>query len=424
MKITQVARRFTPRAWGGTETVILETSRELVAKGHETHLVCPNALDSSRADEIDGLRVERVPYFYPYLGLRKNDRQALDFKGGNMFSFALMRRLLSQPAPDVFHVHTGKRIGGIVRTVAQRRGVPYVVTIHGGFSDVPQQERESWTAPTQGTLEWGKVLGWWVGSRRVLLDAAAVICVGESEATSLEREIPGANVVHIPNGVHPEAFGWGCGQEFRWSHAIPERSRILLHVARIDRQKNQGFSLRLLRSVLPTCPRAHLVLIGPVTDPSYEAEIRRDVVDMGLEGRVTVIPGLPHGGQELLDAYRAADVFLLPSLHEPFGITILEAWAAGLPVVASRVGGIPGFVQDGWDGLLFDPDDLAGASERLGRLLQDQRMADRLASTGRANARHRFSWQVISRQIEALYEEILEGSTSARPRGVVYGGAA
>jgi glycosyltransferase involved in cell wall biosynthesis len=414
MKITQVARRFTEKAWGGTETVILETSRRLLADGHETQVLCPAALDSCGPDEIGGLGVERVPYFYPYLGLSPEGRRALDLKGGNMFSFALWRRLMTAPAPDLFHLHTGKRIGGIVRTVARRRGVPYVVSIHGGYSDVPDEERSAWTEPTRGTFEWGKALGWWVGSRRVLEDAAAVLCVGENEADRLREALPSGNVVHLPNGVDPQRFRSGDGDAFRRRHGIPEGRRIVLNVARIDPQKNQRFAVEAFARLKATDPDAHLVLVGHVTNPGYRSLVDEEVRKRGLGSRVTLIPGLAPSGGELLGAFHAADVFFLPSLHEPFGITLVEAWATGLPVVASRVGGIPRFVEDGRDGLLFDLGNPAAAAAHLSSVLSNPGLARRLGDVGRAKAKGRFSWDRITGDLASLYAGVIRTHWRAR----------
>lgn len=414
MNVTQVSRRFTRRSWGGTETVVLETSRRLLAAGHETRLVCPNALDSRASETVEGLSVERVPYFYPYFGLSSEDRDALDRKGGNMFSASLFWRLMRQPAPDVYHLHTGKRIGGIVRTVARLRRVPYVVSIHGGVADVPADERATWTEPTQGAFEWGKALGWLVGSRRVLEDAAAVICVGRREAELLREALPRTRVLHLPNGVDVERFGHGSRSAFRERFGIPERARLIASVGRIDPQKNQLGAVEVLDSVRHAHPDAHLLLVGHVTDPAYRARVEERVREKGLESRVTLIPGLDARSDELVGAYRAADLFLLPSLHEPFGIAIVEAWAAGIPVVASRVGGIPGFVEHGTDALLYAPDRLDEAARLVGRVLSDASLATRIAEAGAAEAVLQFGWDRITRELLSVYRSVIAARGTGR----------
>jgi glycosyltransferase involved in cell wall biosynthesis len=426
LKITQIARRFTPRSWGGTETVVLETGRRLLAAGHETHVVTTNALDDRPSERIRGLSVQRVPYFYPYLGLDREAKEALDMKAGNMFSFALMRKLMRDPAPDVYHLHTGKRIGGIVRTVARRRGVPYVVTLHGGFADVPADERARWTEPTQGALEWGRLLGWLVGSRRVLQDAAAVICVGENEAEALRARIPGAHVIHLPNGVDTERFQKGDGDAFRERFGIPRDRRLILTLGRIDRQKNQRLAVRTLERVLAGDPDAHLLMVGHVTDPEYRAQVEEDVRRLGLESRVTLIPGLQAESEELSGAFHASDVFLLPSVHEPFGVVVVEAWAAGLPVVASRVGGIPGFAEHGRDVLFFESGSADEAAAALLELLSDRARADELAARGRAKALNRYSWDRITDDLVDIYRDVTlsAGAGTSSPPGRTLGEAA
>jgi glycosyltransferase involved in cell wall biosynthesis len=123
---------------------------------------------------------------------------------------------------------------------------------------------------------------------------------------------------------------------------------------------------------------------------------------------VTIIPGIPSDSPDLVDAYHAADVFLLPSVHEPFGIVILEAWSAGLPVIASRVGGIPYFVSDGEDGLLFEPEDGSTLLKAYQALVADQALVLRLGAAGRKKAREEYDWDVITKKLVGIYEEVIQ----------------
>ncbi len=407
MNIVHVPRRFVQSHWGGTETVILETCRRLVHMGHETQIICPNALGTEKREIVDGIQVVRVPYFYPYFGLKAEKRELLDLKGGNLFSFALMKALNNEPGLDLIHLHTAKRTGGIGRYVALRRRIPYVVSLHGGMFDVPTAEASTWTEPTRGTLEWGKLLGWWVGSRRVLDDAAAIICVGEEERIQTQSRYPTKKVVHLPNGVDPDRFAQGEGRRFRHSHGIEEDSFLLLTVGRIDPQKNQLFVARLIPELATIHERIHYLVIGPVTNEEYGRELDAYIAQSGLHQRITIIRGLPAGGQALADAYHAADAFVLPSIHEPFGIVILEAWAAGLPVMASRVGGILSFVVSGQDGFLFPSNDARSIVDAFRFLVQHPDEAKAWAESGKRKARTEYGWDVIVGRLVALYQDAI-----------------
>lgn len=414
MKTVQVARRFALDDWGGTETVILETSKSLLRLGHPTQVLCTLATATRTHDTIEGVQVRREPYFYPYFGLSEASRDRLDKKGGSPFSFSLLRRLSQVPKLDLIHTHVGNRLGGIVRYVAARRQIPYVVSIHGGLFDVPPGEAQSWTAPARGSVEWGKILGLWVGSRRLFQDASAILCVSAREAELTRERYPSTRVEHFPNGVDPARFSAGDRTGFRAKHRIDPDARVLGTIARIDRQKNQLMLVETLAELRAAVPAAHLLLVGNPTDAAYYDKLLESVRAGGLEPHVTIIPGLPGGSQELADAYSAADVFVLPSIHEPFGIVILEAWCAGLPVIASRIGGIPWFVEDGRDALLFDP---ARPQQWLGTavsLLSDEQRARALAEAGKKKAAERFSWEQIAKRLVGIYEDARRDCRSAR----------
>lgn len=407
MRILQIPRRFVKEDWGGTETVILETSKCLTAMGHHTQIVCPDILATTREEHIEGICVKRFPYFYPYYGISKDARKILDKRGGNIFSFALMRQLRRMPA-NIFHLHTGKRIGGLASYIARRRNIPFVISLHGGVYDVPQQQRESWTSPTKGAIEWGKFLGLWVGSRSVLQNAAAIICVGQKEHEEVQKRFPHKRTLFLPNGVDIAHFSQQCRAEnFREKHHIATNKKVMLQVGRIAPQKNQLFSVELVKEIRKK-HNAHLVLIGPVNDHIYFAKIQKYIRENNLNEHVTIIPGLQAKSVELLEAYHTCQLFLLPSIHEPFGIVILEAWAAQKAVVASNVGGIPSFVTSQKNALLSKVNDKKQFLTAIDKIMNDTNYAKNLAENGFREAQQKYSWQKITRDLVSLYQSVIK----------------
>jgi glycosyltransferase involved in cell wall biosynthesis len=181
-------------------------------------------------------------------------------------------------------------------------------------------------------------------------------------------------------------------------------------MGRIDPQKNQHFVVDAFPQLLRLVPDAHLVFIGHVTNEPYCEELRRRIGELDQPQRVTVITGLDAGSTDLVDAYHAADVFVLPSLHEPFGIVILEAWAAGRPVVASRVGGVASLVADSEDGLLFDAHDQQGFLRACTAILDRPEYRRQLADRGQRKARQQYGWDTITRRLLEIYEEVVRES--------------
>ncbi|MFK7845582.1 MAG: glycosyltransferase family 4 protein [Rhodothermales bacterium] len=406
MKIIQVPRRFVASEWGGTETTILQTSRALRSSGHDVQIFTSCALSRHRQENIQGVPVRRFSYTYPFFGLSDQEKVQMDKKGGNLLSLPLLWSLVREPGVDLLHAHTGKRVGGMVRTAARMRKIPYVVTLHGGFFEVPQAEMEQMLAPIQNHFEWGRLFGALLGSRRVLEDAAALLCVGGDEYQAAKRELPNQRVELLPNGVDCRFFSQGDGMAFRDAYGIAPDRRIVLCVSRIDYQKNQIGLVEAIAKASAQHPRLHLVLLGPVTVASYHQRLLDRIDELGLAQRVTLIPGLEADDPLLTGAYHAAEIFCLPSLHEPFGIVILEAWAAGLPVIASRVGGIPSFTRDSEDIIHVEPGDADEFGRRIAGLLDQPDMSARLAATGRKKAELDYDWSIISRRMLALYDEI------------------
>ena len=404
MKIIHCPRRFTQRSWGGTETCLLNLAKQQQADGHDVSIFTTKALDTRSEETIGGIRVRRFDYIYPWFGLSDSDRDTMDQSGGNLFSFTLFNALLREPGVDLIHAHTGKRLGGIVRTAAKLRGIPYGVSVHGGINDVPQQVTADRNAVRNGKIEWGKVLGGVFGARRVMRDADRVFCLSHHERKAIATQ-HGCTATYLPNGVESSRFCQGDGAGFREKYGINPDSQVMLVMARIDPQKNQHHLVRLLPALKEQLDAPHLLLIGHVTDAGYHEALEADIKQYGLTDDVTLIPGLPYGDADIVNAYHAADVFCLPSVHEPFGLVILEAWAAGLPVVASSIGGIPDFVRCGEDALLCEPGCDNAWSDAIRRAM-DKTTGRSLGANGRSRAFGEFDWAAVSRSVTQHYQEI------------------
>lgn len=406
-RIIHVPRRFVAEEWGGTETVILEISKVQQQQGWKPEIWTSLALSHRREESIGGIPVARFPYRYPFFGLSQKDRQLMDKKGGNLMSPTLLWTMARAKNVRLFHAHALKRLGGEVFTAARWQRKPFVVSLHGGVFDVPKMELNQMLQPIKGKIEWGKFYGALVRSRKLLSEADYVICVGKSEMDAARKSIPHDRVDYLPNGVDTRKFERGDGQRFRSKHHIPRDTFLILAVSRIDLQKNQRTLVEAVARLKQQHQDLHLVLIGPPTQPDYATSIEAFIRKEQLSDCVTWIPGMANDNPDLVDAFHACDVFVLPSLHEPFGIVVLEAWSAAKPVVVSHVGGLKTLVTDEKDGLFFDPGsvDAPGAlADRLQHLLLHRELGRHLGEQGLANVREHYQWDRINDKLEAIYE--------------------
>lgn len=404
--VVHVPRRFVAEEWGGTETVILEISKQQQRAGMRPVIVTSAALAKARAEQIGGVPVQRHGYCYPFFGLDAAARAAMDKKGGNLLSLPLFFSLLAMRNVRLFHAHALKRLGGEVRTAARLRRKPFVVSLHGGVFDVPVSEVESMTAPIKGKREWGKIFGAMFGSRRLLEDADHVVCVGQSEMEKAKRELSHDRITYLPNGVDTKRFADGDGAAFRARHGIAADAFLVLNISRIDAQKNQRLLVEAFAQFAVAQPDAVLVLIGPETQPAYADELRTTIQRLGIADRVRLLPGLPGDSPDLVNAFHASDTFVLPSRHEPFGIVVLEAWSAGKPVVVSNLGGLRTLVDHDRTGLKFDPDASDAAPQlaaHLARLAREPETRRRLGGEGRAEACAQYDWEQINARLETIY---------------------
>jgi glycosyltransferase involved in cell wall biosynthesis len=213
----------------------------------------------------------------------------------------------------------------------------------------------------------------------------------------------GAPYTVIPNGVDLSRFATPpppCG--FRGSQRIPPDAVLFGVVARLEPEKGHAYLLEAWPAVAEAVPGAWLAVIGE----GSEADALRALVDAMPEPVARRI--LFAGRRDDVSALTAElSVAVLPSLREAQGISLLEAMARRVPVVASRVGGIPEVVTDGVDGLLVPPADPSALADALVRLACSPDLRLRLGQAGYETVRDRYSIDASVRRIEALYDEEL-----------------
>lgn len=402
MKVLHTARRFTANAWGGTESVVASLVREQLRLGHDSRLLCTSALDEPGTDELMGVPVQRFGYTYARFPLSNTARSALDRKGGNPLAPAMFWKMLREPDVDLLHCHTMQRLAGQVRWVARRRGIPYVVQLHGGEFAVPDEEIREMTAPTRRTLDWGKGPSALLGTRGFLRDADLVLVLSREELKSGRARFPNTRIEQLPNAVDASWLAAGDRERGRTALGVPSGAPVALTAARVDPQKGQ----ELIPEILARVPALHAVLVGPVTVAGYERVVRTAAERLGVADRLHLVGSLEPEGEKLADAFAAADLLVLPSRHEPFGIVALEAWAAGLPVVATQVGGLAELVRHGEDGYLAPSGDAAGLAEAVNGIIADPSLAHAMGEAGRRRVVDHYSWSAITGQLEKMYASL------------------
>jgi D-inositol-3-phosphate glycosyltransferase len=185
----------------------------------------------------------------------------------------------------------------------------------------------------------------------------------------------------------------------------------VLFVGRIEPLK--GIDV-LLRAVSKMEGDFRLLAVGgDGKEAARQAELRALVDELGISERVSFLDAVPHNDLPLY--YNAADVCVVPSYYESFGLVALEAMACGVPVVASRVGGLRETVQDGETGYLVPWRCPQPFAERLDQLLSDARLRRRLGREARI-AVERFRWSEVAAQVEDVYHELV-----SQYRGVAVG---
>ncbi|MFN8522548.1 MAG: glycosyltransferase family 4 protein [Chloroflexota bacterium] len=363
---------------GGGETRDLAFARHLTDLGCQITLVSVNPLLGRVRHPIHGFnhRLIRSPYFrdlvYRFMVLPKTGRLASFLLDQDVKRFS--RGVIDLVADPAYPVDI-LQVAGLYPAVAvkQRRDVKVVVRNQGGL---PRAWMRHW-----------------------IPQADAVIGDGW-DAENFERSL-GTPLVEIPGGVDSELFRPGDGRTARRELGLADQP-LLLYVGRFVPLKNLPMLLSAFALVRQTRPDAVLALAG---EGALEGQLRRQVRDLGIENGVRFLGQKPQA--DLPALYAASDVVLLSSSFDNSPNAVLEAGACGRPVVATRVGGVARYVDEGETGYLVDSGDHAAFANRILALLDDPVARERMGANGRRRVETRHSWRKSCEKLLSLYESLL-----------------
>jgi glycosyltransferase involved in cell wall biosynthesis len=408
-RVVHVLRKYDPLEWGGTETHVAEVTRRLVRMGWEVEVHAPHGPKTPDTALDPAVRLRRYRSFLPMFG-DADGRRGLIKNAGNIVTLDEPVRLFCDRNTTLAHLHSGGRMGGAVRTAMRLTHRPYVVSVHGPLL-ANREWLEADTARRMAkVVDVGQPFGAIFGSHEVLDDAARVISFNEEERVAIAERV-GDRSIRMDHGVDVERLS--SGDRDRAKQLWPELGDdpVILLVGRLASQKNQVFAVRAFAQSAADTHR--LVFAGAATDVGYRERIEKEIRERGVGDRVHILGNVPR--DDVPHLYRRADILLIASTHEAFGLIVLEGWAAGLPVLFPRLAGLADIADalghDDASVAGFELDEWAG---RLRRLAQEEGARRDNARAGMALVRSRYDWDRVTERLSDLYEEVLREQSPRR----------
>jgi N-acetyl-alpha-D-glucosaminyl L-malate synthase BshA len=363
--------------YGGSGIVGSELGRELAERGHNVHFI--SSVLPMRVNEL-GKRIhfhEVEMMTYPLFEHQPYDL-ALATK---MATVARAEKL------DLLHVHYAipHSISAILarESIKEKRYVPVITTMHGTDITLVGADR-SYLPITRYGLQQS--------------DGVTAVSKFLKQATIETFDFDEVEV--IPNFICPKHYGRLTDSPLR-AELAPNGEKILVHVSNFRPVKRPADCVEILAKVKKDYPKVRLVMVGDGPERSavsYRAGqlgVRDDTIFVGKQANIAEYLGV-------------SDVFLLPSELESFGLAALEALACELPVIATRIGGIPEVVTDNETGYLSDIGDTEKMSADTLKLLNDEEMRRAFGERGREQAVERYGTEKIIPQYIAFYEKIMQ----------------
>lgn len=375
---------------GGIASYLDALAPQLVAQGHQVTIVGPG---SKKKDFINehGVRLVLLPlgswHWYAYrLKLPSWLYLPLREWEWSRSLYQAIRQLHVQQPIDIIESHEV----GLWQLLRKRHTLPPVlVRLHGSpfiFKSFSGQK------PNGGEKLIHRLELKW------LKTAAGISAPGRFQA-HYYQDLLGQSVATIPNPIAPRFLEKVC------SVAVKPSAPHILYTGRIEYRKGSLVLVQAFDQVLREFPQAQLVIAGARHNSISAATWQKTIAEAGVGQNLQELGHIPFA--ELRTHYQQAQVFVMPSYYETFGISVIEAMAQGLPVVAAQAGALPELVEDGQNGLTVPPGDAEALAQALVELLRQPQKAHAFGAAGQKKVHQHYTPQAVAQQLIDFYQKAL-----------------
>jgi glycosyltransferase involved in cell wall biosynthesis len=375
MKIAHVCTFYTP-AIGGVKQVVEELAKRQAKAGHEVHVFTSDwdkeKIIKKEYELIDGVHIHRCKHYF----------RAANF---SVFWPSLLPKLLKQDL-DIIHSHLFAHPHFIFSTIAAEiKKIPHIHTTHCPWSDAKRS--------IIGKL--GILVSYNIFSRIALRFTKKVIAITPWENNFIEKY--GANpnkIVNLPNGMSKEFFKKIKNNDFKKKHNI--KGKMVLFFGRLNETKQPDKFVDIAKLILNNRDDIEFVIVGP-------DEGLQDLVLKKINGEKKIhFLGAIRDRVEVLKMYQSADVYVLPSYREGLPLTLFEAMASGLPIVASPVNGIPFEIKNKENGFLVDRNNINGFKNKILEILDNEKLREKISKNNIKKSIN-YTWDIISKKTLEIY---------------------
>lgn len=386
MRILMLSWEYPPRIVGGIARHVEELSEALVAQGHEIHVVTAEHPNTPAYTQRKGVHIHRVP---------TETALTTDFVEWILhlnFEMAKQAIRLHQAQPfDLVHAHDWlvAQAGVLMK---QAHGVPLLGTIHATESG----RNGGIYSPIQKYINQQEWL--------LTYESYRVIVCSDYMRRQVRNQfgVPDDKLDTAYNGIDGSKFHFEFDRAaFRRQFAM-DHEQLILFVGRMVVEKGAQILMEAVPEVLSRAPHAKFVIVGK---GGFLPELKARARAIGTGSKVLFTGYVDD--DTLVRLYRAADVDVIPSLYEPFGIVALEGLAAGVPVVVSDTGGLPEIIEHQHSGITTFAGDHSSLAWGILEMLRHPGHARWMAENGYRRVNEVFNWQAIAAQTQGVYERVL-----------------
>lgn len=382
MKIAHINMFYLP-TYGGVEKVMQELAERQVKAGHEVHVFCCDSDKNKRIklkeEIINGVHVHRCRYWF---------RLTL-----NTFIWPSLLWKLPRYKFDIIHSHVSGHLYILIAgLIAKIKKTPHIHTTHCPWTNA---FRPFYIKP-------------FLFFNDILLNHIAYLwCTKVISITPWEHEIlreygvTPYQIVDIPNGTPNIFFKEADSEQFKKKYKL--KSRVVLFFGRLNITKGPDKFVLAAKEILKKRKDISFVVVGP--DEGMKATIKQMIGD---EKNILLLDAI-RDQKEIAKMYQAADVYVLPSYREGLPLTIFEAMASGLPIVASPVNGIPYEMKEYENGFFAEYGNITSLQDKILRIITDIKLAKQMSRNNKEKAKD-YRWDLISHKIEELYQKCITKS--------------